>query len=688
MKKTIFALSLLLATSLFAEAPLEVNLKDPEFVSGVLRTESGGVITAPGLRIQARNIAYTDKTVEGQRVQKVVAEGDLLVEYEGRFYVGEKLEYDLINRRGTLIDGITFTDIWFIGGEKIELLDDGSFLVYGGYITTSESPENAWEIKASSVRISPNGLFSAKNLRLKVAQIPLFWFPAIKSNLKFLRDTPIRIRLLWDKGIGPRVSLRARVYSWRDFNAYLRFDYRYSIGPGAAFETEYYSPDGLTEFITRSYGAYDKSFPDEQSKKRWRFQGLFHKASMDGRTSFHAQWDRFSDERIVGDFKDMDFEINTQKCTFAKFDHLQENAFSSLTVRPNINPFLTLNQELPYTAVGIRPFSIWKTGIISENYAGASYLDYVYSRQVSEFLPSRHSARLETNNSLYRPFHLGSVNMTPRVGLTGIFYSNSPERHNVGQLVYSYGGDLSTRLVRCSETSRHLVEPYVTYLGYTRPQAGLNQHFIFDITDGYFRQDQFRFGVRNRFYRRDEEPFLPFFEMDLYSYAFFGARSFTQTLPKGFFQLGFNRPTWSLQGASAWNFQQKLLDYGNVRFLWTINASFALGVEFRHRSSFDWRKADHESYTLDFARTINELLDSPLSDRRNTLLTKAHIRFTPRWNMQIETHHGWGRKHEPSYNGARVEFYSMITSSWQVRFAYEYTPYDPFRISYSFKLIR
>ncbi len=671
----------------FQENPLVVDLKDPEFVMGVLRTEHGGIITAPGLRIQACTIEYTDKTINGQRVQKIVAEGNLLIEYEGRFYVGSRLDFDLIRREGTLLDGKTFIDIWFIGGEKIQLCEDGSFFVFSGYVTTSESPENAWELKAGSVRISPTGFLSARNLRLNLNRIPIFWLPAFKSSLKFFRDAPIRIRLLWDKGIGPRLSVRSRIYSWEDFNAYLRFDYRLKLGPGAALETEYYSPNECLQFVTRSYVAHDKSFPDEKGKNRFRFQGLLHSSSFDQRTNFHLQWDRFSDMRMISDFKDTDFEINTQKSTYLTMNHLAENAFGTLRVRPNINPFESLNQELPYVSFGIRPFPIWKTGIIAENFANAAFLDYTYPERIREFLHSRQSGRLETSQQIYRSFHLGPITCTPKMGLNGIFYTRSPKHHAIGQLTYNYGGDLSTKFIRCSEHTRHALQPYVSYLGYSRPQAPLDSHFVFDIHDGYVRLDQIRFGARNFIYRIGEEPLLPFIEFDFYSYAFFGARSFFYRVPKLYADFTLNRPSWAFGTNIGWNFQEHLLDRANVHFLWTINAWLALNVEFRHRSSFDWRKADRENYAVDFARPLSELLSSPLSDRRNTFLGKAHIRFSPRWNMQLETHLGWGRKHEPHYTGAKAELYTMLTSSWQLRVSYEYTPYDPFRISYHFRLI-
>src|SRR5690242_11215205 len=47
------------------EHPLTVNLKNPAFVHGVISTSDGGVIDAPGIRIQAQNVEYTNKIENG-----------------------------------------------------------------------------------------------------------------------------------------------------------------------------------------------------------------------------------------------------------------------------------------------------------------------------------------------------------------------------------------------------------------------------------------------------------------------------------------------------------------------------------------------------------------------------------------------------------------------------------------------
>jgi len=218
------------------EHPLTVNLKNPEFVHGVITTNDGGVITAPGIRIQAQKIEYINKIEDGNRIQQIKAEGDLMMEYAERIFVGNRLEYDFVHRTGTLWDGKTFVDMWFLGGDKIELKEDGTFYIFNAFSTTCETQENTWEIKATNVKITKDQLLSARNIRFHFLKIPLFWLPAFKSNLKVLEDPPIRYKIIWDKGLGPRLTMRYRIFSWEHFNLFFRFDYRLSRGPGGALE--------------------------------------------------------------------------------------------------------------------------------------------------------------------------------------------------------------------------------------------------------------------------------------------------------------------------------------------------------------------------------------------------------------------------------------------------------------------
>lgn len=672
---------------------LVVDLKNPAFSQGVISTEDGGIITGEGMRIQARKITYTNKVEQGMRIQTIVAEEDLLMEYANRAFVGTKLEYDFVKKTGTLFDGKTFIDIWFLGGDRIELKEDGSFHISSAFITTCESQDNTWDVNAQSIKITEEKLLSAKNIRFRFLKIPLFWLPSFKSNLKAFSDPPIRYKLVWDKGLGPRVTMRYRVFSWQDLNLFFRLDYRLKRGFGASVESEYFSADKNTTFVTRSYGARDKTFPNEKGPHRYRLQGLYHRDSQDLRTQTHLTWDKLSDTRMVGDFRSEDFEINTQKRTHFILQHQLDSAFFHLSVQPRVNRFDSIDQQLPLISVGIRPVELGSSGIISSNYLSSGYLNYVYANDLRhEFhelglKSSTKSARIETRNELYRPISAGHCTLTPSIGVIGIFYGNTPNSHPIGQGIFTYGFTGQTRLYKPYKTFLHLTEPYLNFQGLTSPTAAISRHFYFDINDGFDQLNQMRVGWKNILLPQGSMSLLPSLSADLYTYAFLGNRAFAQTCPKSYLSFEWNRPSYQIKSSVAWNNQERVWDFTNIETAITVNEDIALALEFRHRSRYDWRKANHHNFILDVARPISELVDSPISDGRNTLLTRFFFRLAPKWTCQVQSRTGWGRKNEPAYNTGKVDLITLLSCSWKLRLSYERMPNDN-RFSSSVSLVK
>src|SRR5438105_3748933 len=79
---------------------ITVDLREPEYCDGVLKTEKGGVVQGPDMRLQARKIVYTRKIVDGKPLLTVEAEEDLMVEFGKYLFVGSRLEYDFQNHQG------------------------------------------------------------------------------------------------------------------------------------------------------------------------------------------------------------------------------------------------------------------------------------------------------------------------------------------------------------------------------------------------------------------------------------------------------------------------------------------------------------------------------------------------------------------------------------------------------------
>jgi lipopolysaccharide assembly outer membrane protein LptD (OstA) len=186
MKRFLLPLTLILGT--LAAEDYDINLKDPVFSNGTVSTDQGGIISNPGLRIQARHIEYTNKVEDGVTIRKISAEGDLLLEFEGRVFTGKKLTYDLITKTGTMYDGRTSTEYYYLGGEEIELLEDGSFSIKNAYLTTVESQDTWWEIRSARIDINNKGLLTAKNIKFNFFDVPVFWIPSFKLNTKVVKE--------------------------------------------------------------------------------------------------------------------------------------------------------------------------------------------------------------------------------------------------------------------------------------------------------------------------------------------------------------------------------------------------------------------------------------------------------------------------------------------------------------------
>ena len=658
---------------------LEVNLKEPIFSDGVLKTTKGGIITARGMRIQARKIAYTNKVTDDKKIVQIQAEEDLLLEYEGRFFVGSKLEYDFVNHTGTILNARTADGIWFVGGDTVELKEDGSFLLQNAFLTTCESQENTWEIRSKAITVTEEHQLTASNIHLNLFHIPFLWLPSFKSNLNFVSDPPIRYRLTWDKGVGPRATIRYRVLSLEEFSLYSRLDYRLEKGFGAAIESEYFSKDKRTTFVTRSYGAHDKVVYDESGLHRYRLQGLFTHLSLNEKTYTHLTYDKLSDLKMISDFATSDFEVDTQKRTRLLINHQENFAFGTLNFEPRINPFESCNQNLPLVKTGIKPFSLGGSGIISENTASGGYLDYVYAHDLLQSHPTlheTHSSRFETRNRLYRPFSAGPIHFTPSASFIGIFYGNNEQGTSSGQGLLTYGASLSSPLYKSYPGCRHSVEPYVNYLALTKPKSPLENHYIFNIDDGLYQINSLRIGLKNNLSFLNAALFSPNLSLDLYTLGFFNDKTFDKAFPKGYVSAVWNRPFYAVEGTSCWNFEESLVDFYNMLTEITVNEHAAFALEFRHRSRFDWRKADHENFILDMARPINELINSPLSDGRNTFLGRLQVRLSPKWTCHFASHYGWGRNSEPSYTTFKIDATTLLSSKWQLKFSYLHTTND------------
>ncbi len=670
---------------------IKVDLREPVFENGILSTEKGGVIEGSGVRIQARKIQYLRKKSGLETIVTIIAEEDLIVEFNQYLFVGKRFEYDFNLRSGVLYDGRTALEPWYFGGERVYLHPDGSYTIDNAFVTTSENYQKEWGIYAEKATVTKFHLLSAKNVSFQAGRTPLLKLPYFRANLNSIFDQPIRYELRAGSQ-GPRVSVAYEIFSWENFRTFARFDYRLQRGLGGGFENYYRSNDRLEKFESISFLAKDAKPSDHHVSTRYRFQGFYERDIPDRKIHIDFMYDKLSDKEMATDYEDRGLSIEAAGRTQLIARKETDLWITNFLTRVRLNGFQTIKQELPTLETNIISFDIGRTGIIFENQFKASYLDFRYS----DSLPHNHdykSTRVGTAQRLYRPFLVGPVVLTPEIGGLAIFEGNSPK--GGGSSVVSLGifsFEAKTRFHKFYENFKHVMAPFARYEYYTSPTSSPKDHYIFDIDDGWYRLNMLRFGLNQNFYHKDNNCQISrFLEADIWSNAFFDSQTIPAVIPKVYSRLTWNS-FFRLKHicTTAWNFEENQLDHINLRTEWTVNSDLAIAAEYRHRSAYDFRKADPYNFFIDAYRSVKELRHSQMSDRRDTFLLHFFYRLHPNWAFECESRHGWNRQREylyglnkcksidhrswdaeRNYNEYQISVYGTILSAWNVKLSYQ-----------------
>lgn len=657
---------------------MTIDLREPLYSDGILSTESGGVITAPQIRIQAQYLRYTRTTIDHKLIWTIEGEGNLIVEFGEYLFVGEKLFYDFQTKEGEIYRGKTAIEPWFFGGEKLELKSDKSMVIYNGYVTTSEKDIPDWGIYSEIVEIEKEKDLKAQHVYFKAFDFTVLKIPSLKANLNFIFDNPIRYRFRWGGRQGPRIGLTYELFSWEHWKTFFRFDYRFTRGPGAGVEVYYRAEDRKTEFQNISYLSKDSSILNPHEKARYRFEGFYKKFMDEDKTSILLTYDKISDKDMPSVYYDRDFDFDTAERTQLRVRRQEKDWIANFYIRARVNSFQTVKQELPTLETNFRPFELSNTGIIFENYASASYLNFEYSKYLRH-VHNYASSRFQYFPTLYRPIVFGPYcTLTPEIGMATILYGDSPRNNSQYVLQGSGGIELQTQLYRTYGTIKHIIEPYATYRYYSSPTTSPHHHYIFDLSDGLTQLNYLSFGLNNAFYTKQiDSTTSRLLSADIYSFAFFDKHKINQTIPRIYGRFSYLPfPTVKCTLETAWNLEHNQVDYFSIRTDWTVSEDLAIAAEYRHRGPYWWRKVDRENFFLDMFHDEERLKHSLLSDRCETILIHFYYRLHPNWACEFTSRHGWNRPKEPRYFEFEFDLLTTIQTAWNLRFSYQHQQND------------
>lgn len=667
-------------------AQVEARLRNPLYKGGVLTTEEGGVLVGRQIRIQARHIAYTKEPNRTPPLCNVYCEGDLLIDFKGWTLSADAIFYDFITETGYLLNGRTASPPWYIGGKEMCIDSNGELIVRDGYITTSEGKDQRdVQVLARKLILTKNRIASASNVQVRLLNTPLLWLPKMKLNLKKLSRSPFGIRFGWGRFMDPYLSVVYNFLDWNDLKAMARIDGFFRHGVGMGIDTQFDPQNSKAAFYTRNYWVHDLAIDDPQKRNRWRYQGTYANRHWEDSLILKAQYDFVSDGQMAYTYRTKDFDLKTAGAT--KFDIRKKdpNYLANLLGVVQVNRFQSVNQHLPSFLFNLHPIEFPTTGLVLEADFSASYLNYVFSQDVTP-ITNFNGGRFSATPTLYRPISLKPVTVTPLVGLIGIYYSNSPDSGGaVGQAVGKFGVSAESSLFQTFGHVKHVMEPYIHYTYLTEPTVPLGEHYLYSIDDGLNRLNQLRFGMEHSFYTKKSCIERKFW-FDVWANAFFSQNALPVSIPTGFFDCEYKPiPPLSFALNSGYSFAYHNPYYLNTSLDWTFSENFAMGIGYRGRSKYYIRKADFYNFIIDVTRPAEELDASALSDKRQTFLFRTFVRPIPDFTAKFDLRYGWDRIDQDPYMEYRLDLGTILFQHWAFNFVLEHNE-SAMRYSFSLKI--
>ena len=172
---------------------------------------------------------------------------DNLIRASGNVYlkVGEEetysdeLVFNLETKKGIARNGYTFSDPWYFGGSEIFKIEDNKSYIKGGSLTTCSLKHPHYHFSVSEVIIRMNQEMIAKNIVLRIGGIPLFYFPAIRRDLRKGKIAKIIVRVGTDSYQGPNIGIVLPLARQPRYDAALIYDRSARRGQGYGFEGKY-----------------------------------------------------------------------------------------------------------------------------------------------------------------------------------------------------------------------------------------------------------------------------------------------------------------------------------------------------------------------------------------------------------------------------------------------------------------
>ena len=238
----------------------------------------------------------------------------------------DELIFNLENKKGIARNGFTYNDPWYFGGSEIFKIGEDRSYIRGATLTTCSLKHPHYYFSVTEVIVRMNQELIAKNIVLRIGGFPLFYFPAIRRDLRKGKIAKIIVKIGTDSYQGPYISIIQPIARKRRYDGALLYDRSARRGQGYGFEGKYRFSD--TKFQEIYIPIPDDVTPNQRTKLQEKAQELQDR--LDG------EYDRYWLKQLFLEYKITDDDLNRAKTRAEELlDELQQEGsdFTQLAQR-------------------------------------------------------------------------------------------------------------------------------------------------------------------------------------------------------------------------------------------------------------------------------------------------------------------------------------------------------------------
>ncbi len=616
------------APRLDANTPIEIDAEELDYdrPSGRV-TASGNVIITCGV-----DELRADRVLVNMNSGDAYALGNVVLTRGDSETRATKIQYNFRTRVCSLDDPEVDASPFRVLADKVTRAGRNEYVLHRAKVTTCvfKHPHSHYHVRAKRITVVPGEYMKTRGAVWFFGPVPCMYFPYWYRNLA--EDAGFRFYPGYRSKMGAYLLSSYHHRLSPHLRAEHHLDYRSRRGVAFGEDLKWNAPDWSGKL--RLYYLDDKEPTDtsagtptsEIDSQRYRIY-LQHNQTLGPRTLMLTKLNYLSDSDILRDFFDREYRASRQPENYVSLSHRRTGYTLTALANTRINDFYSNVNRLPELSADVMRLQLGSTSFYYEGQTTLAQLERVWAE--GSTTDDYSALRLDTEHMIYQPRrYLGWLNVVPRAGYRGTYYSETLETQSSQTVVtstttnttveggvtnsivstvtttntstaavdagaqlrnlFELGAEVSFKAFKTMDTAggprRHIVEPYANYTFRLEPNVLPADLYQFDSVDQLGELHQTVLGVRNKIQSKNRGRPFDLADIDVYTVLKFHTTGGEDVFERIYLDAEFRPTSWlALDIDGIFDVVDSELDQFNTRFDLARDNTWKARVEHRYR---------------------------------------------------------------------------------------------------------